>query len=383
MSDDIRGTVVPGFEPVRAAFAANFARPGDYQEVGAALAAYHRGRCVVNLWGGYANRARTKAWKEDTLINVWSATKGAVAVAMAMLVERSRIRYEDAVASVWPEFAHAGKAEITIAQVLSHQAGLPGFAEPTSIEDQYDWDKCCAKLARQQPAWPPGTATSYHAMTYGWLAGEIVRRVTGDTIGAFIANEIARPLHADIFVGLPEAEEPRVAEIIAPKGAPQMPPLSETAMLALTNPQQNAEQPNARAWRAAEIPAANGQASAIGLARVYAALLNGGELAGRRILPPESVARMTAPATRDGRIDMFLGFKDGWGMGMALNTPGIYGTNPRAFGHSGWGGAFGCADPDAAVAVGYVCNQMGPELVGDPRTAGLCAAVFECCAANA
>ena len=377
MVTEIKGEVAPGFEGVRDAFAANFARQGDYQEVGAALAAFHRGRCVIDLWGGYADRARTRPWAHDTLINVWSATKGIVAVAIAILVEGARIRYEDRVARVWPEFAQAGKENVTIAQVMSHQAGLPGFVEPTTIEDQYDWDSCCAKLARQAPAWRPGAANSYHAMTYGWLAGEIARRVTGKSVGAFVRDEIARPLGADLFIGLPEAEEPRVAEMIAPRVAAPIPALSDVAMMALTNPQQNPEAPNARVWRAAEIPAANGQANAMGLARLYAMLAGGGELDGARILSCAAVDRLTAPATSDGRTDMFLGFKDGWGMGVALNTPGIYGPNPRAFGHSGWGGSFGCADPDAKLAIGYVCNQMGPELVGDPRTAGLCQAIVE------
>lgn len=373
----ISGTVAPGFEAAREVFAANFAREGDYQEVGASLAAFHRGRSVVDLWGGFAERERTRPWTRDTLINVWSSTKGVMAVAVAMLVERGLIRYEDWVASVWPEFAQAGKEQVTIAQAMSHQAGLPGFAEPTTIEDQYDWRSCCAKLERQKPAWAPGTASSYHAMTYGWLAGEILRRVTGQSPGQFVRDEIGAPLGADIFIGLPASEEFRVAEMIGPKRQPVMPPLSETAMMALTNPQQNPEAPNARAWRAAEIPAANGQASAMGLARLYAALANGGALEGAALLSPQAIAAMTAPATRDGRADMMLGFVDSWGMGMALNTPGIYGSNPRAFGHSGWGGSFGCADPDAGIAVGYVCNQMGPDLVGDPRTMGLCRAIFE------
>jgi CubicO group peptidase (beta-lactamase class C family) len=152
-------------------------------------------------------------------------------------------------------------------------------------------------------------------------------------------------------------------------------------MMALTNPAQRPGAPNARAWRAAEIPAANGQASAMGLARLYAALAGGGELEGARILSPEGVSRLTAAATGDGRIDQFLGFTDAWAMGVALNRPGVYGPNRDAYGHSGWGGSFGCADPAAEVAIGYVCNQMGPELVGDPRTAGLCQAVLQCAAA--
>jgi CubicO group peptidase (beta-lactamase class C family) len=381
MSQTVSGYVAPGFEAAREAFAANFARAGDYREIGAALAAFHRGRLVVDLHGGFADAARTRPWRSDTLVNVWSATKGAMAAAVAVLVDRGLIAYADPVVSVWPEFAAAGKAATTIGQLMSHQAGLPGFAEPTTPEDQLDFAGCVAKLERQAPAWAPGTATSYHAMTFGWLAGEIIRRVSGVSPGTFVAQALAGPLAADIFIGLPQALEPRVAEILAPRRAPETPPLSPAAMMALTNPAQRPGAPNVRAWRAAEIPAANGQASAMGLARLYAALVGGGELEGARILSPEGVSRLTAPATSDGRIDQFLGFTDAWAMGVALNRPGIYGPNRDAFGHSGWGGSFGCADPAAEVAIGYVCNQMGPELVGDPRTAGLCQAVLACAAA--
>lgn len=301
------------------------------------------------------------------------------AVAVALCVERGLVRYEDKVSSVWPEFAAAGKADITLEQVMSHQAGLPGFAEPTTIDDMFDWDACCAKLARQAPAWPPGTATSYHAMTFGWLAGEVVRRVAKRSVGLFVQEEIAKPLDLDVFIGLPERLEPRVAQMAGPKRAPDMANLQipDAAKMALVNPQQDPEAPNRRAWRAAEIPAANGQASAMGLARLYAALANGGTLDGARLLAPQSIVTLATPVTGSGRQDMFLGFVDSWGMGMAINRPGIYGPNPRAFGHSGWGGSFGCADPDSGLSVGYVCNQMGPELVGDPRTQGLCLSVME------
>jgi CubicO group peptidase (beta-lactamase class C family) len=379
---EIFGTVSSGFEAARDAFAESFAREGDYQETGAGFAAFHRGRCVVDLWGGFADSARTREWTRNTLCNVWSSTKGISATAAAILVDRGVFAYEDKVASLWPEFAANGKENITIAQMLSHQAGLPGFVESTAVEDQFDWFGCCAKLARQRPAWEPGKATSYHAMTYGWLLGEIVRRATGKSIGHVILEEIATPLDADLFVGLPESIDARAAEMLAPKRIVDTSslPLPEAARMALVNPQQDPLAPNMRAWRAAEIPAANGQASAMGLARMYAALANGGTLDGAKLLSREGVARMTQPATTAGRQDMFLGFVDSWGMGVALNTPGIYGPNRRAFGHSGWGGSFGCADPDAGVAIGYVCNQMGPELVGDPRTAGLCQAVIDCAA---
>lgn len=368
----IEGTVAPGFEAAREQFAQNFAREGDYQEVGASFAAFHRGKQVVDLWGGHADAARTRPWNRDTLGNVWSATKGIVAIAAAMCVERGRFTYEDPVAKVWPEFAANGKAKITIAQLLSHQSGLNGFAEPTSLEDFENWNECCAKLARQAPAWPPGEASSYHAMTFGWLAGELVRRASGKSVGRFVRDEIAGPLDAQFHIGLPEAMEDRVAEMIPPAHAIDMDliPLPAIAKLAVTNPKMVPEAMLSRGWRAAEIPGGNGQASAHGLARIYAAVI------GNEILKSEMVSKMTSPQTQ-GRTDMFLGFTDNWAMGMTLNTPGIYGANKRAFGFSGWGGSFGCADPDAQVSIGYVCNRMGPDIVGDPRTQGLCKAVLE------
>ncbi|MBV8978317.1 MAG: beta-lactamase family protein [Alphaproteobacteria bacterium] len=375
MSGPIEGVVAPGFEPVRDAFVGNFERPGDYQECGAALAVFHRGQLVVDLWGGYADMNRSRKWTRDTLVNVWSTTKGVVATAVAMLVDRGLIRYEDNLAYIWPEFAEAGKQGITLAHVLSHQAGLPGFVEPTRIEDQYDWQQCCAKLVRQSPIWEPGTATSYHAMTYGWLAGEVIRRLSGKAVRQFIQDEIAAPMRADIFIGVPGSEEHRLAHTIPPRNPAKLPPLPQAAMMALTNPEQDASAANTAPWRKAEIPAANGHASAIALARLYTFLVEGGEQEGVRLLSPQVVDKMRAAATRD-RTDMFLGFKDSWGMGMALNSPGIYGPNPQAFGHSGWGGSFACADPAARIAIGYVCNRMGPDLVGDPRTRALCNAVF-------
>jgi CubicO group peptidase (beta-lactamase class C family) len=376
----IQGEVADGFEPVRQAFADNFQRPGDFAEVGAAVAVYHRGRCVVDLWGGHADKARTRPWTRDTLVNVWSATKGAAAAAVARLVDQGLIAYDQPVSAVWPEFASADKGAITIGQVMSHQAGLPGFVEPTRLEDLFDWPGCIGRLERQAPAWPPGTATSYHAMTFGFLAGEIVRRVAGASIGAFIAREIAGPLGADLFVGLPEALEPRVADTLGPKRAPTPSGAQQTAeaRMALVNPAVGPGAPNRREWRAAELPSANGQASAQGLARLYATLAGGGALEGVPILSTATLGQLTAPAAPPGRRDGFLGFVDCWGMGVMLNTPALYGPNPHAFGHSGWGGSFGCADPDGGLAIGYVCNQMGPDLTDDPRAASLCAATAAC-----
>ncbi|WP_372784748.1 serine hydrolase domain-containing protein [Phenylobacterium sp.] len=372
----IEGFAAPGLESVRETFAANFARKGDYQELGAAFCVYRDGEPIVDLWGGFADAARTRPWSADTLVNVWSTTKLAAAVAVARLVDRGLIAYDQPVADVWPEFAAAGKAGVTIAEAMSHQAGLPGFTEPTTLDDLYDWDLICDRLAAQAPVFPPGTASSYHAVTYGFLAGEIVRRASGQSLGALFRDEIAGPLGADFHISLPAWQEPRVAELLGPKS-----PVDTSAMdlpaparMALGNPEQDPVRPNDRRWRAAELPALNGQASARGVARLAAALARGGELDGARILSEATVAAMSAIVA--DRPDLMLGFNPQWGMGVAHNLIGVFGTNPRTIGHSGWGGSFGCADPDGRIAIGYVLNQMGSELVGDPRGKGLADAVY-------
>jgi len=374
---EIEGYATSGLEAVKEAFAANFARTGDYQEVGASLCVYRQGQPVIDLWGGHADKARTRRWNADTLVNVWSTTKLAAAVCVALLVDRNLISYDQPVAKIWPEFAQAGKGRVTIAQVMSHQAGLPGFAEPTTLDDLYDWELVCGRLAAQALAFEPGAANSYHAATYGFLAGEIVRRASGKTLGALFRDEVARPLRADFYIGLPVSEEGRVAELLPPKspfdfGDREMAP---SAVMALTNPEQDPARPNSRRWRAAELPALNGQASARGVARLAAMLAGGGALEGVRVLSEPTIRAMSAIVC--DRTDQMLGFNPQWGMGVIHNLIGAYGANPRTYGHSGWGGSFGCADPDGDIAIGYVVNQMGSELVGDPRGAGLAAALYE------
>ena len=376
----IQGSVKRGFEAVRDVFAAGFTRDDANREIGAAVAAFQGGRCVVDLWGGPADPHSGRAWERDTLVNVWSSTKGVTAIAAAVLVERGLVDYDTPVASVWPEFAQSDKGATTLAQLLSHQAGLPGFAAPTSITDQFDWVSCCDKLARQAPAWSPGAATSYHAATFGWLVGEVVRRVSGRSIGTFLAKEIAGPLEADVHIGLPGAAEPRVAKLFAPRAPATGGAVSHPAVMALINPTQDAEAPNGRAWRAAEIPAMNGQASALGLAKLYAPLAFSARSGSGLKLPRSLIDAMTRPATTNGRTDMLMGLVDSWGMGFMLNPLNAYGPGARAFGHSGWGGSFGCADPDLELSIGYVCNQMGSELLLDPRSTALATVITSCAA---
>jgi CubicO group peptidase (beta-lactamase class C family) len=374
----VEGTVASGMEPLREAFAANFRRAGDYAEVGASLCVYLRGERIVDLWGGQADRTGRRPWQADTLVNVWSTTKTAAAVCVARLVDAGRLAYEQPVADVWPEFAAAGKGAITIAQVMSHQAGLPGFLEPTTLDDFYDWRCATARLAAQAPLFEPGTASSYHASTYGFLAGEIVRRASGKSLGTLFREEVAGPLGADFHIGLPASEDARAAELLGADNPVAVPleTLPTPVRLGLSNPEQDPNRANTRAWRAAELPALNGQASARGVARLCAALAEGGTLDGVTVLSSGALAAMTVVAS--DRDDMLLGFNPQWGMGVAHNLIGVWGPNPRTFGHSGWGGSFGCADPDARLAVGYVCNHMGPELIGDPRANGLISALYSC-----
>ena len=374
----IEGFVVPGFEAVREAFAANFARAEPLGEVGAAISVYRRGEHVVELWSGFRDAQRSEPWTRDTLVNVWSTTKGVVAAAFAMAVERGQIDYDAPVTRYWPQFAAHAKQRTTVSHVLSHQAGLPGFAAPTDAQDVYDWDASCAKLAAQAPAFSAGDATCYHAGTFGFLAGEIFRRATGQTLGAYIARHLAQPLKADIHLGTPAAEDARIAPVIGPAVEPDLVALglSEIAMMAMSNPVLRPEQANTRAWRAAELPAMNLHATADGIARVFGALANGGALDGVTLLKPQTITRMIEVRSR--RKDMLLGFEIEWTHGLARNSTGVFGPNPNAFGHTGWGGSFGYADPERGVGAAYVMNQMGPDLIGDARAVALAQAISAC-----
>ena len=366
----IEGFTAPGLEAVKNAFAANFEREGDYQELGAALCVYRDGQCVIDLWGGYADAARTRRWEADTLVNVWSTTKGAAALAVALLVDRGLVAYEQRVAEVWPAFAQNGKAGITIAQAMSHQAGLPGFEAPTTTGDLYDWDAIVGRLERQAPVFEPGAQNSYHAVTYGFLAGEIVRRVAGVTLGELLLD-LTSPTGADFHIGVGPELDGQIAQLMPPKSPVDTAAmdLSAPARMALSNPELDPLAANTAAWRRAELPALNGHASARGVARLYGLMIDGSGL-----ISPATIRQMTTIAA--DRVDLMLGFNPQWGMGVAHNLIGVYGPNPRTVAHSGWGGSFGAADPDARIVIGYVCNQMGSELVGDPRGAGLAAAIY-------
>ncbi len=371
-----QGEVAPGFERVREVFEEHFA---DGLELGASFAVQRGAERLVDLRGGFRDRARSLPWEADTLVNVWSSTKGVVSLLCAMLVDRGQLAYDAPVARYWPEFGARGRASLTVAMLLSHQSGLCAPRAPVAPLDFADGRRVNAMLLEQEPIFPPGSQSGYHPLTWGSLVGELVERVSGRGVAACVRDEIAEPLCVDFHVGVPRGEEDRVAELAPPEVAPDLAALltHEVQVLTLGNPFVPPEVANEPAWRAAEIPAANGHGNAASLAAIYAALAAGGSLGGVRLLSPETLARATA--SRIVGPDLVLGQEADWACGFGRNHRGeVFGPNPRTFGHSGYGGSLGCADPDAGIGIGYAMNQMGPNLVGDPRPLRLIEAVYAC-----
>lgn len=367
----IEGVCEPGFEAVAEAFAANFRK---HDEVGAAICVVMEGRPVVDLWGGMADPVLGRAWQHDTLVNVWSTTKGLTAIGLAMLVDRGQAAYNDRVADIWPEFAEHGKGDVTIGQLISHQAGLTGFREPADITAFYDVEQAADRLARAAPFWVPGTEAGYHAITVGFLADGLFRRIDGRSIRQFFAEEFAAH---DIHLGLPEAERHRHAPVIVP---PDMSSealaqeLTPAQLAALANPPLDPLIANDPAWQTAQIPSANGFATARGIAALYESFI-----AARRDPPRALVSVATldaATAVRFEGTDSVLGQPARWAAGFLRNSSGAYGPSESAFGHSGWGGSFGFADPERGWGVAYTMNRMGSDLIGDPRNSILLESLY-------
>ncbi|MEQ8742933.1 serine hydrolase domain-containing protein [Parasphingorhabdus sp.] len=363
----IGGLCKTGFEAVREAFEANFSLNGD---LGAAVALHAEGEMVVDLWGGYLEPARKVKWQRDTLVNIWSTTKGIIATCFAMLVDRGQIAYEDEVSLYWPEFGACNKSTITVAMLLSHQAGLAGFREPTKIEDLYDAPSAAAKLAATEPWWEPGTQSGYHPITVGYLATELFRRAEGRSLQQFVAEELQR---YDLTIGLPDDRFDRAATLIAPEGLGSTDLAEELTLVqkaAVANPVLDPLLPNSSGWRNAEIPSANGFATASGLASLYGELADGGgRLMTNNALTAATSIQISGP-------DAIMGIETNWGCGFLLNSLNIFGPNPNTFGHSGWGGSFAFADPDKKIALAFVMNRMGTDLIGDPRAMSLVEATY-------
>jgi CubicO group peptidase (beta-lactamase class C family) len=378
----VRGHCDARFTAVRRAFEENFRERG---ELGAAVAVTVDGRTVVDLWGGWADAAHSRPWEQDTLVNVWSTTKGPVALCAHILADRGLLDLDAPVAVYWPEFAAAGKEKVLVRHLLSHRAGLAGLREPHSLEQLCDWELTTQRLAATQPWWEPGTTSGYHALTYGHLVGEVVRRISGLLPGAFLEREVTGPLGIDFRIGLPEKDSGRVAELDQPpvaassEQAAVFARLAPVAIAAVANPPVSAAGAHTPEWRAAEIPAANGHGTARAVAELYGVFAGRGSYGGQRILSPEAAERV-----RDGQgscRDLVLGAgfegETEAGLGLWLSgSNGSYGPNPRAFGHDGFGGSCGLADPEAHVSMGYVMNRMGPHIANDPRKMALVDALY-------
>jgi CubicO group peptidase (beta-lactamase class C family) len=371
---DVHGLIPDRFAPVRDAFLDNFARG---EELGARFAAAIDGEIVLDLYAGHADRARTRPFGPDTLAPVFSTTKALAALLIARLVDEGRLHYDQPVADLWPEFAAAGKDRATVAQVLSHQCGLVGFLDPIDPADWFDWDLTCARLAAMSPMWPVGTASGYHPITFGYLAGEIFRRVDGRTMGVALREDFADPFGLDLWIGLPDAEHPRVAEMQRPNRLPHLGEMTEPRRAAFGTPWAAPGGRGGADWRRAEIPSANGHATAPALARVMSVLACGGELDGRSRLLPTTIE--AASQERINGQDLVLPGWMSWGAGFMRNeNRWVYGPGGRGFGHSGWGGSCAVADPDRRLSFAYVMTKQSTELTGDERAQRLIKALYAC-----
>jgi CubicO group peptidase (beta-lactamase class C family) len=382
----IDGKCHPKFERVREAFAQEFAAGN---EVGAAVSATLEGEVVVDLWAGHRDSERTQPFERDTLVNVYSTTKGLTAIALHRLVDEGKVDLDAPVARYWPEFAQAGKEKLPVRYLLSHEAGLPAVKKTLGFDALFDWNAMTSALAEQEPWWEPGKAHGYHALTFGWLVGEVVRRVRGKKIGDVVREEIARPLGAEFEIGFGPELDARVSPLHqGPIHPPQNGVDFDLAKAVAENPESVlakafANPPalapglvNTRAWRGAEIPGANGHSNAHSLARIYAPLANGGSAFGVRLLSSESIER--ARAEQVNGPDEVLPLPTRIGLGFFLPSPSEpLGPNPRAFGHGGAGGSYSHADPEHRLSFGYTMNlmHMGAWLV-DPRPRRLLAATY-------
>jgi CubicO group peptidase (beta-lactamase class C family) len=366
---DIRGTWDPQYEQVATALAASLDAGTD---TGASVAVLIGGDPVVDIWGGTVDEAGTAPWVEDTLVNVWSMTKTMTFLCALMLADRGELDFYAPVSRYWPEFAAGGKEAVEVRHLMAHTAGLPGWDEPMQPEDLADWDRCTSLLAAQTPWWEPGTASGYHLVTQGYLVGEVIRRITGVSVGKWFASEVAEPLGADFFIGLPESEEGRVSIVIPPPpmDLENMKP-SEILIRAATNPPLDATYPRQRWWRAAEIPAANGHGNARSVAMVQSIIAGRGEARGVRLLSEKGCDRVFDEQISG--IDLILGYDLRFGMGYGLSSS-LMPMGPRACYWGGYGGSLIVMDQDAELTICYAMNRMGDAIMGDLRGFGIVAA---------
>jgi CubicO group peptidase (beta-lactamase class C family) len=373
----VHGQCDPKFEAMAEILAANLASGAD---CGASVAVVVEGQPVVDLWGGWADEARTKPWERDTITNVWSSTKTVMALCALVLADRGELDLDAPVATYWPEFATEGKEGVLVRHLLSHTSGVSGWDQPIDVSDIYDQPAASARLAVQAPWWQPGTASGYHALNQGHLVGEVIRRITGKQLGEFLAAELTGPFDADFHIGLPDSEHGRVANVIPPPPLPfdmeAMDPDS-VAVKTFTGPAPAADVAWTPEWRRADIGAANGHGNARAIARLQSIISNGGMIDGQRVLDPktiEQIFRVQADGT-----DLVLGLPVRFGIGYALpdgNLPHLPEDRKICF-WGGWGGSSIVNVVDRRMTVAYMMNRMAEGLLGDDRGFSLVAAALD------
>lgn len=373
MSDyPISGYIAPGFEPVRDAFEENFAAD---KELGAGFAAFLDGEVIVDLTGGFADRKQEKAWSEQTIVPVYSTTKPIAALVLASVIDAVPAGYDTPVSDVWPEFAANGKEAVTIGDMVSHQAGLPGFIEPIDPALWLDPPACAAALADLSPLWEPGTAHGYHPLSWGYLIGEVVRRIDGRSLGTILREDIAGPSQVDFQIGTPEPDHHRVAEIMRPRALPDLGEINEPTRAAFLT-KWSAPDRGGAIWREIEIPSANGIGTAKAVAELYGIYAHGGELRGRRVVSETAFESLIE--SRVTGQDLVLPYITEFAAGVMRNNIGLYGPNPNTLCHSGWGGSLALGDPDRHLSAAYVMNRQSNSLQADPRATHLIHTLYGC-----
>jgi CubicO group peptidase (beta-lactamase class C family) len=372
----LQGHIDSRFEPLRDVIEGNLASGA---ECGLSVTVDIGGHTVVDVRGGFADEARSRPWEPDTIVNVWSTTKTVTSLAVLMLVDRGLVDVDAPMAAYWPEFAANGKEQVLVRHVMSHSSGVAGWNAPFAITDMYDRERSTALLAAQAPWWEPGTASGYHALDFGHLLGEVVRRVSGKTLTEFVATEIAGPLGADFQIGAKPADWARCAPVIPPPPLPFPENLDPDSVLVktLSGPPPDAAAANTEGWRRAEIGAANGHGNARSVARVLSAVTLGGTVDGVRLLSPETIEHVFREQTHG--TDLFLGVPIRFGIGYALPEPASIPWLPegRLCFWGGWGGSVIIMDLDRGVTTSYMMNNMQPGLVGSDNAAAYVSTVYK------
>ena len=373
---DLQGTCDERFSALASVLQQNL---DSEAELGASIVLDLDGEIAVDLWGGYRDVARTLPWERDTITNVWSTTKTVTSLAALMLADQGELDVDAPVARYWPEFAAAGKQDVLVRHLLSHTSGVSGLDQPAVVEDLYDFDKATARFAAQAPWWQPGTASGYHALNFGHLIGEVVRRISGMPLKQFVADQIAGPLGADFQIGAAERDWNRIADVVPP---PPLPfdlaalGLDSPAVKTFTGPPADAAAANTAAWRLADIGAANGHGNARSVARILSVISRGGEVDGVRLLRPETIELIFREQS-DG-VDLVLGvplrFGIGYGLPQLDTLPYVPAEKICFWG--GWGGSLIIMDTGRRLTISYLMNLMGPGILGSDRSAEYVQAIY-------